>query len=511
MKFLNWLGKAGKMTTATIAGLTAVGGAAVVGASLLYLQEPSDNNSFNLGGDQNTNIVYASGGNRDYGVAAPGATTGEMGSSIYVSSGNIDRLDQQAIREQRLAEMAESERNAQQAYAMSGGEGLRSGNTEYEGDRIATENFGGQTAGMMANMQQMMNQAMSGAVPPGAQGGQGPAAPGQEGQAGAPSLASAGRPDWGHSAALGGRSGGNGQAGANQFVMQANGRGKAVGEADVAMSQMGDVMRQAQEQARSMMGNGPKQNSARFGSGANLDNGLDSFGRGRERAIAGDRVTRAFKVSAEGSKNKNRAANEAGKAWLDSNRITGGLTVDSGNVSTGQGMASKDFEGALSKGMKNMQGKFDEMIDTALQRQEDVNKLQKLIWSTVLNVVLECIAILILLQIAKGGGPFAFVFWAAAGLTTLLAGKDIYDLFKGASDFADKWGSSGLSNTAKWVGAGLGLGVGLSWVFGVTSGDKSFLGKMVGKFANLFGISTGSASGALGIGGALGFLRGLIK
>lgn len=467
MKLFNWFNKSGKMTTATVAGLTALGGAAVVGASLLYLQEPADNNSFNLGGDQNTNIVYASGSGRAYDYGAPGANGGEVGSSIRVTSTNIDRLDQQVLREQRREEMAESERDAAQAYRVSQGEGLRTGNTEYEGDQIATQNFGGQMQGMMANLQGMMAQATGGAqgAPnmPGMPGPQGQPAPGAASQAagGPAALQTAARKDWSHSAALGGRSGGSGQSGSNQFVMQANGRGQAAdGDASAAMAQMGDVMRQAQEQARSLVGGGPKQNSARFGSGANLDGGLDSFGRGRERAQSGDRITRAFKVSAEGSKNKNRAANEMGKAWLDSNRVTGGLTLDNGStVNAGQGVASEDITGNVAKGMKNMQAKFDELEDTALQRQQELKELQGKLWSTVLT----CIGIMMVLPWLAKIKIFGIPVFAIA--VTVYAGIQILSLIKAAANFASTWGGSGFSTTAGIVGGLLAAGVAAAWIW----------------------------------------------
>lgn len=474
MKLFNWFNKSGKMTTATVAGLTALGGAAVVGASLLYLQEPADNNSFNLGGDQNTNIVYASGSGRAYDYGAPGANGGEVGSSIRVTSTNIDRLDQQVLREQRREEMAESERDAAQAYRVSQGEGLRTGNTEYEGDQIATQNFGGQMQGMMANLQGMMAQATGGAqgAPnmPGMPGPQGQPAPGaaasqataSQAAGGPAALQTAARKDWSHSAALGGRSDGSGQAGANQFVMQANGRGQAAGgDASAAMAQMGDVMRQAQEQARSLVGGGPKmQNSARFGSGANLDGGLDSFGRGRERAQSGDRITRAFKVSAEGSKNKNRGANEMGKAWLDSNQVTGGLTLDNGStVNAGQGVASEDITGNVEKGMKNMQAKFDQLEDTALQRQQELKELQGKLWSTVLT----CIGIMMVLPWLAKIKIFGIPVFAIAA--TVYAGIQILSLIKAAANFASTWGGSGFSTTAGIVGGLLAAGVAASWIW----------------------------------------------
>lgn len=476
MKLFNWFNKSGKMTTATVAGLTALGGAAVVGASLLYLQEPADNNSFNLGGDQNTNIVYASGSGRAYDYGAPGANGGEVGSSIRVTSTNIDRLDQQVLREQRREEMAESERDAAQAYRVSQGEGLRTGNTEYEGDQIATQNFGGQMQGMMANLQGMMAQATGGAqgapnMPgmPGPQGQPAPGAAASQAAGGPAALQTAARKDWSHSAALGGRSGGSGQAGANQFVMQANGRGQAAGgDASAAMSQMGDVMRQAQEQARSLVGGGPKmQNSARFGSGANLDGGLDSFGRGRERAQSGDRITRAFKVSAEGSKNKNRAANEMGKAWLDSNRVTGGLTLDNGStVNAGQGVASEDITGNVAKGMKNMQAKFDQLEDTALQRQEEAQELQSKLWNTITTTLVLCFGIITAVRIARSA-LIAWPFWVLAGVLTAYALYKIGSLLVAANTFGAHWGHTGLTTTSKIVSGVLVAAVGISWLAAV--------------------------------------------
>lgn len=497
MKLFNWFNKSGKMTTATVAGLTALGGAAVVGASLLYLQEPADNNSFNLGGEQNTNIVYASGSGRAYDYGAPGANGGEVGSSIRVTSTNIDRLDQQALREQRREEMAESERDAAQAYRVSQGEGLRTANTEYEGDRIATENFGGQVQGMMANLQGMMAQATGGAqgAPnmPGMPGAQGKPAAGDAAAGGPAALQTAARKDWSHSAALGGRSGGSGQAGANQFVLQSNGRGQAAtGNTQEAAAQMGDIMRQAQEQARNLLGSGPKQNGARFGSGANLDNGLDSFGRGQERAQSGDRITRAFKVSAEGSKNKNRAANEAGKAWLDSNRITGGLTLDDGsNVNAGQGVASEDITGNVETSMKNMRGKFDQMVDTALKREQEAHDLQQKMWNTVTLVVGLMCAIWIAFNFLPSW-PIPWN-WIVAGALAAYALYEIGSLWVAANTFGAHWGEAGLKNTCKVVSGILTAGVAGSFLAGI----------------KLAGTATQWINTLLGIGGATAIASGI--
>ena len=103
--------------------------------------------------------------------------------------------------------------------------------------------------------------------------------------------------------------------------------------------------------------------------------------------------------------------------------------------------------------------KFDQLEDTALQRQQELKELQGKLWSTVLT----CIGIMMVLPWLAKIKIFGIPVFAIAA--TVYAGIQILSLIKAAANFASTWGGSGFSTTAGIVGGLLAAGVAASWIW----------------------------------------------
>jgi len=509
MNIFNWLGKAGKMSVPAIAGLGGV--AAVAGvASLVYLNgENPDNTSFNVGGNTSSNIVYSVGGNASYGSGA-GAGGQEGETPVLISSRNLRILEDEAMRETNATEMAQSHRSAEQAFATSGGAALL-GNSGYEGEQLAQ--FGGAGGGAaggngsgsgasgmdfsgltsaLSNMQNMVGGATGGAVGGAAGGPNGsPAAGGNQ-----PSAESKGafdtsnRPSWA-------RGGGSGSGGVNnQFVTQTNGLGGST------VTRGGDVSGkianalQSSEKASQNIVNSTLANSARFSKGGQFGNNLDSNGgRGSfDRNKALNRLRFAQKRSADEAKNKFRMANTT--AFLGGERDTGGLTLVDGSVRTGEGSSSQDLSGEFNAGLgglNNLQEEMDLEEDT---REEDRSNLKSRLWTTIGVAVAAMIAIPCLMKAAQGAGIWAWIYYIAAAIVAVIALAVIVSLFIKAAQYANNWGSSGLTTACYVVGGILAAGVGLSFIYWkVVSNVMSKVLSKLGLSAALIG--AGAAAGGI--------------
>lgn len=486
MKLLHWLGKAGKASMATLAGLGGV--AAVAGvASWMYINDrPDDSNSFNLGGNQPSNIVYSSGGNADYNNYGGGE--GES-SVLLASSRNIKLIEQEGIRQAEQEQLAESERFTQQAFATSGSSGLV-GNSGYQGNKIqGFEGLAGDGDDPMKSLSglgDMMARAQAQAAAAGGAPAGGPAGA-QGGAAGADgnpaSLASQNRPDWSKSAALGGGRSGGGQGGSNQFVLQANGRGKAAGPAE--LPNMGDAVKDAQQQAARLtegmrLGMAGK---ASFGNNQ-LGGDMDSHGgRSQERAKALDRIKFAQKRSADEAANKNRMA--VTTAFLDGNRITGGITLDnSAAVSTGAGQSSRDFNSSFHSNLGNIDSTLEDLGNEELERDQDRADLKSKMWNAVTLVVSMMLLIVWAVRTAKAlaTNPYtaaaAVAFWIAAAAFTALGLYALGDLWVAANKFTHTWGETGLRNMCRII-SGLGIiGLAGSWWLGAAASTAFSKGVM---------------------------------
>ncbi len=480
MKYLQWLNKAGKTSMAALAGLGGV--AAVAGvASWMYINGGDDGNSFHLGSQQPTNIVYTSGGNADYNTY--GAQ--EQGSSVALaSSRNLKIMEQEDLRAAQREQLAESERLAGQAYGTSESSALV-GNSDFQGEKIPEfeSMMGGKNpmAGM-PDIQGLMAKATANMGGSGAQGGAANGAAGGAGRGaaggnkGPAALSSQGKRDWTTSAALGGRGGGSGEAGANQFVLQANGRGKAVDPAS-AMAEVGDVVKRAQQEAAALMDSSRDAGkAARASFKNNKVTDRDSHGgRAQDRARALDRLQFAQKRSAQEASNKNRMA--VSTAFLDGNKITGGITLSDGGVgvTTGMGQASKDFNTSFGAGLGKLQEVGKQLVDEELQRRQDRQNLQAKIWRTVGIIVTVMMAIAYLMKMFRRAvTPWEKVAYFVGAIVA--AGIGLYsigDLWVAANEFKHRWNEHTLRDASRIVGVLGTLGIAATFIISYKQAQKA--------------------------------------
>ena len=490
MKYLQWLNKAGKTSMAALAGLGGVAAAAGV-ASWMYINGGDDGNSFHLGSQQPTNIVYTSGGNADYNTY--GAQ--EQGSSVALaSSRNLKIMEQEDLRAAQREQLAESERLAGQAYGTSESSALV-GNSDFQGEKIPEfESMMGGKSPMagMPDIKGLMAKATANMGGSGAQGGAANGAAGGAGRGaaggdkGPAALSSQGKRDWTKSAALGGRGGGSGEAGANQFVLQANGRGKAVDPAS-AMAEAGDVVKRAQQEAAALMDSSRDAGkAARASFKNNKVTDRDSHGgRAQDRARALDRLQFAQKRSAQEASNKNRMA--VSTAFLDGNKITGGITLSDGGVgvTTGMGQASKDFNTSFGAGLGKIQEVGEQLIDEENERRQDRHDLKARLWKTVGFVIGMMAGIVWAVKMSKVSGFWGVVYLGLAIAFTALGILAIGQLWGAANGFFHKWHEATWRDVSRIVSALGVIGIGASWFMGVKA-EKIF-GKSVDNIVKLLG------------------------
>ena len=481
MNIFKWLkDKSGKLpiTLAQAAGITAVVGAAGLGA-MTFLSSPSDNtNTFLPPTHTQGEVVYVaqSAGGGSY------EDNGEVGSSFNAApSRSIQLANQEAVRQAQTRALQESFQQAPsfgsnddssapqmpQAYQLSGadlGQGLGGGvNKNANSSLDAFSNFQNQLAGVTQaiNNAQAQAQAAGGQPQAGKPGAAGQAA--AEGQ-NAAQLASAPR-NWGSSAV---RSGGGSSGSSNSFVIQNSGKNKrANGSAD-PMAQAGDAIAQAQAAMAQLQEGGPRMRAqAKFGSSEGFHNEKDArmnssrrFGQGK------DELEFIHKKSAAIARNKTNAANEAGSPFLASSKISGGLTVNGEQVTTGQGSSSGDLGNNFDKQMKGIGARMDQVQANMDERKLARDELKGWFLDTFIAALASMVGISILVQNAKyAPWPLNLVLWALAGVLTALTlayiwwGAIKYITQYNAVCGADGWTAFGWIFTSV-----LTAGVGLSWL-----------------------------------------------
>ncbi len=472
MNILQWLtNKSGKLpvTLAQAAGITAVVGAAGFGA-LTFLSSPSDNNNtFLPPAAPQGQVVYVSqnGGGGQY------EANGEVGSSFKAApSRSIQLANQAAVRQAQTRALDESGQSPSfgsdvpagaptpQAYQLSGadlGQGLGGGKNK---DLNASLDTFSTIQNQLKGVTEAMNNAQAQAGAAQAQAGK-PGAPVGNGQ-NAAQLASAPR-NWGNGGLT--RAGG-GNGGANSFAIQNSGknartRGATPGE----IAQAGDAIAQAQAAMAQL-----QQEGTRLPSRANFGRS-DGFAEDKDARMAAARrfgnakgeLEFIRKKSAAIASNKTNAANEAGSPFLASSKISGGLTVNGEQVTTGQS-SSGDFNGKFDKQMKGIGAKMDQIQANMDERELARNELKSWIWSILAKSLIAIVGIALLVAAARAGGLFTAWLWVAAGAATAYI---LYTIWQGAISKithynsvcgADKW------TTLGWLVAGImTAGVGFAW------------------------------------------------
>mgnify|MGYP007016301891 CR=1 FL=1 len=86
------------------------------------------------------------------------------------------------------------------------------------------------------------------------------------------------------------------------------------------------------------------------------------------------------KRSAEIAGNASRSANEGSRAFLASTRNSGGITLNGGEVSTGQGATSSDY-GDASGALRGLNTKMDNLMDAEQEFKDARKSLRKNFWA----------------------------------------------------------------------------------------------------------------------------------
>ena len=483
MNILQWLkNKSGKLpvTLAQVAGITAVVGAAGIGA-LTFLSAPADNNNtFLPPSAQQGEVVYISqnGGGGRY------EANGEVGSSFKAApSRSIQLANEQANRQAQTRVLEESSQQMPslgtaegpvagqmpQAYQLSGadlGQGLGGGkNKDMNGSLDSFSTIQNQLAGVS----QLINnaQAQAGANQASAKPGAPAAASGQN----AAQLASAPR-NWGSGGLT--RSGGGNSGSANSFAVQNSGKNQRGGaEQAAAMAQAGDAIAQAQAAMAQLQEGGPRMRSqASFGRSEGLKEDKDArTSAARRFGNAKSELEFIRKQSAAIAKNKTNSANEAGRPFLASSKISGGLTVNGEQVTTGQS-SSGDLKSNFDKQIKGINAKMSSLANDFGERTKKRHELRKWMWwalplaMTMIPLIGALVAWARLLALNPLTAGTAAV---VRGIAYALAGVTLYPvvqlLIAGVS-YMNQYGADGYSIFAAALGGALTTGVGLAlWSF----------------------------------------------
>lgn len=503
LKFLK--NKAGKLpvTLAQAAGITAVVGAAGFGA-MSFLSSSSDNTTtFLPPSATQEQVVYVSqsGGGGQY------EANGEVGSSFKaVPSRSIQLANQEAVRQAQTRALAESagqntysgqpgeEVNPQlpKAYQVSNadlGLGMGGGaDKQLNGSLEVFSNIQNQLKGVTAAVNNAQAQARSGqaAQAPGA------GAPAETSGQTAAQLASASR-NWGNGGLT--RAGGGGSGSSNAFVIQNSGRNAKTQDQASAMAQAGDAIAQAQAAMNQMREGSRLQARANFGSSDGLGVDKDAVGQRARRTGQGkDELEFIRKQSAAINASKTNAANEGGAPFLASAKISGGLTVNGDNVTTGTG-SSGDLRSTSNHQLKGIKNHLN-TVGTNLDNQ---NLAQDQLLMDMAIMLLTTIALMTLItflvKLARHAGIYAWIFWAAAGVVTALGlAAILFGFLPRVSDFEQNYGSNGWT-VAGYILSGLfAVGLGGAWFMGLKSktfmaaGIKALAGPALGLLGGGFGI-----------------------
>ena len=466
MNIFKWLGKSGKiaLSAAQAVGLSAVVGVAGI-AAWQYLDTPSDNTAFNLGGQYNPGeVVYvagASGGS--YGA------NGEVQSSFLATpSKAIEMTEKFALAQKRAEEYEDSVSDEAlapsnpQAYQLGGTEGLGMGANRANEEELKNN--------PMAFAKQSLSGVSDAIAQAQAQAQQAAAAGGQaQGAAPAGTLASASR-DWGSSAATQGGSGG-GNSFNSSFVVQDSNKNSGKSMGNMTLEDADQVIKNFQEQSLSA------QEAARL-------RARSSFGR--DEMLASDKNLKALdarssrekadlafirKRSADAAANRNRAANEASRAWLASTKVSGGMSSISGeSVTTGQGQGSKDFNSPTTANMSGIKNWVDSVEEQDAKRDKSQKNIRLCLWIAlpVALAAMPWISAMSTLAAALCSNPFTAAFgvalWIKAAILLAIALAPVMALLGVSIHHINNFGGETLSTWGTVVAGILTAALGLCMI-----------------------------------------------
>lgn len=508
MNLLKWLkDKTGKMpiTLTQAVGITAVVGAAGF-AAMNFLSTPNDNNNTFIPPsvyEQSGDVVYITqgGGGGQY------EANGEIGSTFKAApSRSIQLANQQAERERQARALEESASRPMYADEEAGGQmpkayqfgpgevSLAGGGTMDKQLNASLETFS-TLQNRLSGVSDAVNNAQANATAAGNAGKQ-TAASGQS----AGKLASASR-NWGNGGLT--HAGGGSSGSSNSFVIQDSGKNTSDKEAAAALAQAGNVMADARAAITKMQeGTRLSGSRARFGSSEGLGPDKDVTAQA-DRRISKGKTELAWlrKQAAEINRNPTNSANEAGRPFLASTRISGGLTVNGENVTTGQGASSGDLSGTADRQLKGVSARVGTTAQDLLKRTKDRHDLRKWMWiafPTAL-VAFPLIARLRLVARVLKSNPFtATLGWimdALALVVFLLAMIPVIKLLTASISYLNQWKGDGVAIFSTTLSAVLAAGLTASFLIPGIGGALS-------KVTNWVMMAAGAG---IGLGGATAF------
>ncbi len=521
MNIFKWLkDKAGKMpvTVAQAAGITAVVGAAGF-AAMTYLSSPADNNTSFIppsAYEQQGDVVYVSrsGGGGQY--EGRYAADGSLNSSLQVDAAPINLLNKQYEQQQRVRAMEEADVQPSyagqdgadsvqlpKAYQMGAGEAGLGMGTNADKQLNAALDFSNLQK-EIPGISDIVNkaQAQANASQQGASGG----ANGSNAQAAKFTKASTDytRVAGGGSSGSSGGSGGSG--GNNTFVIQDSGKNMNSKEMAGALAQAKGAMADAQNAINGMKeGSRMRSSRASFGRSDGLGDEKNAHGQGSRMGYGNAAAELKYirKRSAEIDRNKTNSANEGGRPFLASAKISGGLTVDGENVTTGQGSSSGDLDNT-DRQMRGLKGFAAGVQAGEDERNLALSELKNWMWSTFLAVAAMSLAIAILVKIARGTTLVSWPFWAAAGALTAAACVLTGLFFNKVATYVnvcggdhDKWSTIGYVE-----GGVLFAGIAAGWLYGLLGQPN----KSINAWKDLFK-TFGYVIGGAFLGGGMGLYK----
>ena len=482
MNIFKWLAsKAGKITlsTAQAVGITAVVGAAGV-AAITYFNSPADNNTAfyppSAYEQQEDNRVYISqsGGGGAY------AANGEIQSSFHARQSDSIRLANAKFeREQRANALKEAD--TQPSYASQGEEtgtpkAYQMGGSDLNlggGDSIDKQMLNGGFD--LANLQKeipglgnIVNNAQAGAAAQGAAGGAAGGSKTDFSKASADYTRVAG----------GGSSGSGGSGSGSSYVIQDSGKNAGGKDAAAAMAQVGNMMADAQA-AMNRMQEGARMRSSRasFGRSDGLGEEKDARGQGgrSQYTKAKNDLERIRKQSAAIDKNAINAANAGGLPFLASDKVTGGLTVEGDQVTTGQGSSSVDL-GSTDRQMRGIKAGLGSVQSNMEERTKKRHDLRKWMWWALPLALVTIPLIGAFATIGRAGIPIvSAVAWACAAVLAAVTLWPTIKLLIAGISYANTYGGDFVSIFSSVLGGLLTAGVGLALA---VPGVGSWLGKL---------------------------------
>lgn len=460
MNIFKWLAsKAGKMpvTIAQAAGITAVVGAAGF-AAMSYLNTPTDNNTSFIppsAYEQQGDVVYVSQGGGAGGYSGY-AANGEVASSFHARQSDSIRLANERYERQQRAQAladtdvqpayAQEEMQMPKAYQMGAGDvGLGMGTNadkQLNSSLDMLSNLQKEIPGLGAAVSNAQAQASA------AQG----SAPGANGQAAKFTKASAD-----YTRVAGGRSSGSGSGGSggsNTFAIQDSGKNVSGKDATAALAQVGNAMADAQA-AMKQMQEGTRMRSSRASFGRDgFGEDKDVLGQGSRMGYRNAKSELEYlrKRSAEIDKNKTNSANEGGRPFLASAKISGGLTVDGDNVTTGTGSTSGDLlSSSTDRQMRGIKAGLTSVESKMEERTKSRHSMRKWMWIALplALVMMPLIARLRLLARILKANVFTHFLGVLmdvlAIIAMVLALVPVIGLLASSISYMSKWGGDGSS------------------------------------------------------------------